>query len=132
MKLRTMSAVALAALLAASTVKHLRDPKFYYPVIPRSLSTDKNGAFALMSRSEWVAASAVPEAAAAVGLLLPATRKAAATATAAMFTVFTVGHLAALKNAYGPRGSAEARRIHTIRLPLQVPLILWAWSLRRK
>ena len=70
------------------------------------------------------------EAGAAVGLLIPATRRATATGVAALFGVFLAGHVDAIRRAYGPDGSPVQRKVHTARLPLQVPLILWAWSLR--
>jgi len=84
-----------------------------------------------MSREEWIATSGLLEVAAGVGLLIPATRKLSADATTAMFTAFLAGHIDALRRAYGPRGTAAERRIHTVRLPLQIPLILWSWSLRK-
>ncbi|MGA8788441.1 MAG: hypothetical protein WB535_05780 [Paenarthrobacter sp.] len=134
---RTTSAVALSALLLASAAKHFRTPKFYYPVVPDYLcrkdepAGSPNGPLAVMSREEWVASSGLIEAAAAVGLLIPATRKIAADATTAMFAAFLAGHIDALRRAYGPSGTAAERRIHTVRLPLQIPLILWSWSLRK-
>ncbi|NQD87439.1 hypothetical protein HP499_06415 [Paenarthrobacter sp. CM16] len=134
---RTTSAVALSALLMASAAKHFRTPKFYYPVVPDYLCRNDepesrpNGPLAVMSREEWVASSGLIEAAAAVGLLIPATRKVAADATTAMFTAFLAGHIDALRRAYGPQGTPAERRIHTVRLPLQIPLILWSWSLRK-
>ncbi|POH59285.1 DoxX family protein [Arthrobacter glacialis] len=131
MKASNVSAWALAALLGASAVNHVRNPKFYYPVVPPVLCTDKAGELGIMTRHQWVLVSAAPEALAAVGLLLPATRKASATATALMFAGFTAGHVSALRRAFGPDGSSEARRIHSVRLPLQLPLIAWAWSVRR-
>lgn len=131
MNLRTVSAVALAALLGASAVNHVRNPKFYYPVVPPVLCTDKDGDLGVMTRNQWVLASAVPEVLAVAGLLVPKTRKATATATALMFTGFTAGHVSALRHAFGPAGTPEARRIHAVRLPLQIPLVLWAWSIRR-
>lgn len=85
---------------------------------------------AVMSREEWIAVSGLLEAGAAVGLLIPATRRATATAVAAMFTVFLAGHVDALRRAYGPAGSPVQRKAHTLRFPFQLPLILWAWSLR--
>jgi uncharacterized membrane protein len=85
---------------------------------------------AVMTRLEWIAVSGLLEAGAAVVLLIPATRRAAATAVSGMFTVFLAGHVAALRRAYGPTGTPTERRAHTARLPLQVPLILWAWCLR--
>ncbi|HBH60032.1 MAG TPA: hypothetical protein DIT15_01870, partial [Arthrobacter bacterium] len=86
---------------------------------------------AVMSREEWIAVSGLLEAGAAVGLLIPGTRRATATAVTAMFTVFLAGHVDALRRAYGPMGSPAQHKVHTVRLPLQLPLILWAWSLRK-
>lgn len=131
MKPRTLSAWALAALLGTSAVNHLRNPEFYYPVVPPSLCSDKAGRWGLMTRHKWVLVSAVPEALGAAGLLLPGTRNAAATATTAMLAGFTAGHLSALKRAWGPHGSPQARRVHALRLPLQLPLVAWAWSVRK-
>ncbi|SEE43422.1 Uncharacterized membrane protein [Arthrobacter alpinus] len=131
MKATTASAWALAAMLGASAVNHLRNPKFYYPVVPPSLCSDRGGALGLMTRHQWVIASTAPEALAALGLLHPSTRKAAATATTVMFAGFTAGHISALKRAWGPDGTPQSRRVHAVRLPLQIPLIAWAWSARR-
>ncbi|MDI2034334.1 DoxX family protein [Paenarthrobacter nitroguajacolicus] len=134
---RTTSAVALSALLLASAAKHFRTPSFYNPVVPEYLcrkdepGSRPNGPLAVMSREEWIASSGLLEAAAAVGLLIPATRKAAADATTAMFVAFLAGHIDALRRAYGPDGTERERRIHTVRLPLQLPLVLWSWSLRK-
>ncbi|WP_416403551.1 hypothetical protein [Arthrobacter sp. LFS091] len=133
----TVSAIGLGALLLASAGKHFRTPAFYYPVVPDYLcrrdepGSRPNGPLAVMSREEWVASSGLLEVAAAVGLLVPATRKVAADATTAMFTAFLAGHIDALRRAYGPKGTPAERRIHTVRLPLQIPLILWSWSLRK-
>ncbi|MFQ4150219.1 hypothetical protein AAGW05_16285 [Arthrobacter sp. LAPM80] len=132
MKPQTLNALALATLLGASAANHLRNPRFYYPVVPPSLCSDKGGRFGLMTRNQWVLASAVPEVLGAVGLLIPGTRKAAATATTLMFAGFTAGHLSALKRAWGPEGTPQARRVHALRLPLQAPLVAWAWSARRQ
>jgi uncharacterized membrane protein len=140
----------MSALLLLSARKHFQEPSFFAPVVPDYLCRDdhpgevaeasagpnsvdatapRNGPLAVMSVEEWIAVSGLLEAAAAVGLLIPATRKAAARGTTLMFTAFLAGHVDALRRAYSPAGTASARRIHTLRLPLQVPLILWAWSL---
>ncbi len=140
----------MSALLLVSARKHFRQPKFFAPVVPDYLCREdyavddaelevghnkssptepRNGALAVMSREEWIAVSGLLEAAAAVGLLIPPTRKAAARGITLMFTAFLAGHVDALRRAYSPAGTASARRIHALRLPLQVPLILWAWSL---
>lgn len=133
---QTLSAAALSALLLASAMKHFRDPAFFHQVVPDFLCRDDSGArpngpCAVMTRDEWVALSGLLEAGAAVGLLVPATRRASAWGVTAMFTVFVAGHVDALRRAYGPDGTAGQRKVHSVRLPLQVPLILWAWSLRR-
>ncbi|HKU30790.1 MAG TPA: hypothetical protein VJQ60_09905 [Arthrobacter sp.] len=134
---QALSAAAMSALLFASARKHFKQPGFFAPVVPDYLcrndggpgTSPRNGTFAVMSREEWIAASGLLEVIAAVGLLIPATRRAAAGGTALMFTPFLAGHVDALSRAYAPGGTASERRIHTARLPLQFPLILWAWSL---
>ncbi|WP_458780817.1 DoxX family protein [Arthrobacter sp. D3-16] len=92
---------------------------------------DRSRPLAVMTREEWIAVSGLLELSAAVGILVPPTRKAAATALTAMFIAFLAGHADALRRSYGAQGSALQRKVHTLRLPLQAPLILWAWSLRK-
>lgn len=133
---QTLSAVAMSALLLASAGKHFEDPGFFGPVVPDFLCRDDSGErpnspAAVLSREEWVALSGLLEAAAAVGLLLPVTRRAAAGCVTAMFTLFLAGHIDAPRMAYGPDGTARQRRMHSLRLPLQAPLIAWAWSLTK-
>jgi uncharacterized membrane protein len=130
------SAAAMSALLLASAMKHFRDPGFYRQVVPDYLCREDGAAapsrpFALLSREEWIAVSGLLELAAAVGILVPGTRKATATATTIMFGAFLAGHVDALRRAYGPQGSQAQRKVHSVRLPLQAPLIAWAWSLRK-
>lgn len=124
------AAWSLAGLLTASTVQHFRNPKFFYRVVPRSISTDTNGKFAVLSRADWVSLSGVIEGAAAVGLLIPATRKIAATGSTAMFAVFTAGHISHLKRAFGPEGNDQEKLASALRLPLQIPLLWLAWRAR--
>lgn len=121
------SVVALAGLLTASAVNHFTTPYFYYSVVPPSITT-ANGA---RTRKNWVHASGIIEFAGAAGLLLPQTRRTAAICTTVMFAGFTAGHVSALQRAFGPKGSRKAKLIHSLRLPLQAPLIAWAWNVRR-
>lgn len=130
MNRQNASAAVMAALLTASAVNHFRNPRFYNAVVPRSISTDTDGRLGVMTRRQWTHASGALEIAAAAGLLLPATRRAAATGTTLMYIAFIAGHLSALQRAFGPRGSDKEKAIHLARLPLQLPLIRWAWSLR--
>ncbi len=147
---QTVSAAAMSALLMTSAMKHFREPRFFEQVVPDYLCREVPSAggelpegsdvpapdggtrpLAVMSREEWIAVSGLLEAGAAVGLLIPVTRRATATAVTAMFAVFLAGHVDALRRAYGPAGSPTQRKLHTVRLPLQLPLLLWAWSLRK-
>lgn len=130
MNRQNLSASAMAALLSVSAVNHFRNPRFYNAVVPRSISTDTGGKYGVLTRRQWTHVSGVLEFAAAAGLLLPATRRAAATGTTLMYVAFIAGHLSALQRAFGPRGSDREKAIHLARLPLQLPLIRWAWSLR--
>ena len=138
--LQGLSAATMSALLLASAMKHFRDPRFYRQVVPDYLclegrdggtEPDRRRPLAVMTRDEWIAVSGLLELAAAAGVLVPPTRKATATALTAMFTVFVAGHVDAIRRAYGPEGTPAQRKVHTLRLPLQAPLILWAWSLRK-
>jgi uncharacterized membrane protein len=137
--IQRLSAAAMSALLLASAMKHFRDPGFYREVVPDYLCREDGAAggaapsrpSALLSQEEWIAVSGLWELAAAVGILVPWTRKATATATTIMFAAFLAGHVDALRRAYGPQGSRLQRKVHSVRLPLQAPLIAWAWSLRK-
>ncbi|MHA7221808.1 DoxX family protein [Arthrobacter sp. RHLT1-20] len=133
---QTVSASALSALLLFSAGKHFREPEFFDQVVPDVLCRDDtrarpNGPLAVLSREEWIALSGLLEAGAAAGLLVPATRRAAAGCVTAMFTLFLAGHIDALRKACGPDGTPRRRRAHTVRLPVQAPLIAWAWSLTK-
>lgn len=133
---QTVSASALSALLLASAGKHFREPEFFDQMVPDILCRDDsgvrpNGSLAVLSREEWIALSGLLEAGAAIGLLVPATRRAAAGSVTAMFALFLAGHIDALRKACGPDGTPRRRRAHTVRLPLQAPLIVWAWSLTK-
>lgn len=131
---QNVSAVAMGALLLTSAVNHFRNPGFYRQVVPSYLCREDTAAqrpLAVLSREEWIAASGLLELGAAAGILVPATRKFTATGLASMYTAFLAGHIDALQRAYGPKGTPEQRKVHTIRLPFQLPLIAWAWSLRK-
>jgi uncharacterized membrane protein len=115
---QSVSAAALSALLLASAGKHFREPETFSPMVPDFLCRDDsgeqaNGPLAVLAREEWVAASGLLEVACAVGLLIPATRRAAAGCVTAMFTLMVAGHLDALRRAHGPAGAAGPRRIHS-------------------
>ncbi|MFJ8663430.1 DoxX family protein [Streptomyces sp. NPDC093795] len=109
------SAFLLAGLLASAGVAHFVAPKQFDATVPRALPG---------SPRTWTAASGAVELALAAGLALPATRRVSAHATALFFAgVFPAN----VKMAYDWRNrSTPARALAYARLPLQVPLILWA------
>ncbi|MFD9242711.1 DoxX family protein [Streptomyces sp. NPDC059556] len=116
----TRSALLLAGLLASAGVAHFVSPKQFDATVPESLPGNPR---------TWTKASGVAELALAAGLALPATRQASARASALFFAgVFPAN----VKMAYDWRNrSPKAQAIAYGRLPLQIPLILWARSVGR-
>ncbi|WP_298459225.1 MauE/DoxX family redox-associated membrane protein [uncultured Cellulomonas sp.] len=114
----TASALALAALLGAAGVTHLRRPDLYDRLIPRWLGPPR----------PWVLGSGVAELACAAAVAHPATRRTGALATAALFVAVFPGNVQmALDARPGARSPARRPAVAWGRLPLQVPLVMWAW-----
>ncbi|WP_340374050.1 MauE/DoxX family redox-associated membrane protein [Streptomyces sp. SS7] len=111
------SPLLLAGLLATAGVAHFAAPRSFDATIPRVLPG---------SPRAWTYASGAAELALAAGLALPRTRKAAALASAAFF----VGVVPAnVKMALDWRDRPTPLKAAAFgRLPLQVPLVLWARS----
>ncbi|WP_371614434.1 hypothetical protein [Streptomyces sp. NBC_00454] len=114
------SPLLLAGLLAGAAVAHAVVPKQFDAIVPRSLPGSPRG---------WTYASGVAELALAAGVAHPRTRRVAAMATAAFFVgVFPAN----VKMAADARRRSPALRAVTVgRLPLQVPLVMWARSVSR-
>ncbi|MFD3872617.1 hypothetical protein [Streptomyces sp. NPDC058623] len=114
------SPMLLAGLLAGSAVLHAVAPKPFDAMVPVSLPGTPRG---------WTYASGAAELALAVGVAHPRTRRVAAMAAAAFF----VGVLPAnVKMAVDARRGSPAHLAAAIgRLPLQVPLVLWARKVSR-
>ncbi|MFE9537347.1 hypothetical protein [Streptomyces sp. NPDC006691] len=111
----------LAGLLAGASVAHVANPGLFDSMVPRALPGTPRA---------WTYASAAVELALAAGVAMPRTRRPAALAAAAFF----VGVLPAnVKMAYDWRDRSPALRAAAIaRLPVQVPLVLWAYGVARK
>ncbi|MFC8957243.1 hypothetical protein ACFT8P_32095 [Streptomyces sp. NPDC057101] len=109
------SAFLLAGLLASAGVAHFVAPRQFDAIVPRALPGEPRS---------WTAASGAVELALAAGLAIPATRQVTARATALFFAgVFPAN----VKMAYDWRNrSTPAKTLAYARLPLQIPLILWA------
>ncbi|KOU55902.1 membrane protein [Streptomyces sp. MMG1533] len=107
----------LAGLLAAAGVAHFATPRSFDATIPRSLPGTPR---------TWTYASGAAELALAAGIAAPRTRRAAALATAAFFVgVFPANVKMAVDWRHRP---APLKAAAIGRLPLQVPLVLWARS----
>ncbi|GAB3676210.1 DoxX family protein [Angustibacter aerolatus] len=113
----------LAGVLASSGVLHLVRPGPFASIVPRWLGDPV----------PWVHGSGVAEIACAVGLALPRTRRVAALSTAALFVaVFPANVQMAVTALRSERASTAFQVVALARLPLQVPLVLWALRVRRR
>ncbi|MFJ3308929.1 DoxX family protein [Streptomyces sp. NPDC086549] len=114
------SPLLLAGLLATAGVAHFAAPRQFDATIPRMLPG---------SPRTWTYASGVMELALAAGVALPRTRAAAARAAAAFFVgVFPANVQMAVDWRHRP---APLKAAAIARLPLQVPLVLWARGVAR-
>ncbi len=114
----TAAAVALAALLLTTGTWHFASPHGFESIVPRFLG----------SAAFWVRLSGVGELACAVGLLIPRTRRAAGWATTALFVVVFPANIDMAVHAWHGDGS---KLVAYGRLPLQIPLVLWALYIAR-
>ncbi|MGV9245700.1 DoxX family protein [Streptomyces sp. NPDC003710] len=114
------SPLLLAGLLAASGVGHFAAPRRFDEIVPRSLPGTARA---------WTYASGAVELALAAGVASPRTRRTAARAAAAFFVgVFPANVQMAVDWSGRP---APLRAAALARLPLQVPLVLWARGVAR-
>lgn len=115
------SAIALAGLLAGAGTLHLAAPRPFDSLVPSVLPG---------SPRTWTYASAGLELALAAGILSPRTRRTAALGAAAFFVgVFPGNVKMAVDWRHRP---APQRNVAYARLPLQVPLVLWARRVARE
>ena len=121
---RRVSLLGLTAIVGGSGVLHLVIPAPYRRLVPAPLG---------QWRSELVALSGIAEIACATLLLLPRTRRLGALATAGLLVaVFPANVQMAFDGGYpGAPFPANNAVAAWLRLPLQVPLVLWALSFRR-
>ncbi len=111
----TKKALGLAALLATSGALHFLTPRPYDSIVPRSLPG---------KRRTWTYLSGAAELAVAAAVAHPRTRRWGGLAAAGLFVgVFPAN----VKMAVDWRDASPARRAIAFgRLPLQIPLVLWA------
>ena len=111
-------ALALAALLTTTGTIHLVRPHTFYAALPDWLPGSKRA---------WAIGSGLAELACAGCLWLPRTQRAGGYASTALFVGVFPGNVHMVTTARSPR----AKIITVLRLPLQVPLVWWAWRVAR-
>lgn len=112
-----MSPYALSAFLGGAGVLHFVVPGFYEPLIPPFLPAPR----------AWIYASGVAELACAALVAVPRTRRTGGLASAALLVAVLPGNVwMAVEPGDVPRWAAIAR------LPLQVPLVLWALRVAKR
>ncbi|MET9627321.1 hypothetical protein ABZX92_07640 [Lentzea sp. NPDC006480] len=117
---RARSAMALAALLGLAGVTHFTRPKNYDAIVPRSLPGTPR---------QWTYVSGVAELALATAVAVPRTRKLGGVLAAAFFVAVFPANV---KMALDFRTkSPKARALAYGRLPLQIPLVAWAWKVAK-
>jgi uncharacterized membrane protein len=116
---RSASPYLLAGLLTVTGTSHFVAPRVYARIIPPQLP----------SRYALVYSSGAAELACAAGLVVPRIRRVAGWTTALLFVAVFPGNVQMALDA-GDR-SAAYRAATYARLPVQVPLVLWAVSVAR-
>ncbi|SCG68986.1 DoxX family protein [Micromonospora coxensis] len=117
---RRGEAAALAGLLATAGVTHFVAPRSYDRIVPRALPG---------SARFWTYASGVAELAVAAAVAHPATRRHGGLAAAALFAAVFPANVQMAAD-WRDKGAAR-RAVAYGRLPLQVPLVWWAWRVAR-
>jgi len=117
------AAYLLAALLLTTGLLHFLTPSGFETIVPRALG----------SRAFWVYLSGAAELACAAALAVPATRRLGAFATAILFVaVFPANVQMALNADAHSHDLLRNPAVAYVRLPLQIPLILWALYIARR
>jgi uncharacterized membrane protein len=114
------TALGLAAVLGIAGIAHFVRPEFFDEIVPHALPAPPRA---------WTYVSGVAELACAVAVARPSTRRVGGLAAAALFlAVFPANVQMAFD--WRNRPAAEQAAAYA-RLPLQIPLVLWALSVRR-
>lgn len=116
--MRRASPYLLAGLLAGAGATHFLAPGFYDRMIPEALPG---------SPRAWTLGSGVVELAVAASVAHPRTRRVGALTAAALFVAVFPGNVKMALDA----DSTGERFATYARLPLQLPLVAWAWAVSR-
>ncbi|SBN64216.1 Uncharacterized membrane protein [Curtobacterium sp. 9128] len=115
------TAALLAVILGGAGVTHFLRPRGYDRIVPEGLPPRTT-----------TLASGVAELGIAAGLAVPATRRAAGMAAAALFVAVFPANVKMAKDLLdSPRSTRTMRIVSVLRLPLQAPLVSWALRVGR-
>jgi uncharacterized membrane protein len=114
---------SLAATLTVTGVLHFARPRVFEALIPPALGSPR----------AWVYGSGAAELVCAAAVAVPATRRVGGLASAALFVAVFPGNVKmALDSHPGARHWSRNPVVAWGRLPLQVPLVAWAWQVARR
>lgn len=113
-----VSPYLLGAFLAAAGTTHFTSPRFYDRMVPPVLPGPPRA---------WTWGSGAAEIGLALAVVNPPTRRRGALAAAALFVAVFPANVQMARDARGAKEQALAYG----RLPLQLPLVRWAWRVSR-
>jgi uncharacterized membrane protein len=113
-------AYGLAAVLGVAGVAHFVRPEFFDEIVPHALPA---------SPRSWTYVSGVAELACAAAVARPSTRRIGGLAAAVLFVAVFPANIQMAVD-YRTRPASEQALAYA-RLPLQIPLVLWALKVRR-
>ena len=114
------AALGLGALLAGAAVAHFARPGFFDAIVPEALPG---------SARMWTYASGVAEGVTGALVLHPRTRRRGGLLAAALFVAVFPANV---KQAFDSADASTGERVATLlRLPLQIPLVLWGLRVAR-
>jgi len=116
------AATRLAQFLAVAGTMHFVVPKFYDAMIPSWLPG---------TARQWTQASGLAEIAVAATVANKRTRRAGGAAATALFIAVFPGNVKMTVDAYRGNRPGYFKRGTVARLPMQIPLVVWAERVRR-
>ncbi|MBN9099687.1 MULTISPECIES: hypothetical protein [unclassified Pseudonocardia] len=117
---RQRAAVAMSTFLVGGGVLHFLIPAFFDAIVPRQLPG---------TARFWTIASGVAELGVAAAVAAPRTRRLGGLAAAALFVAVLPANITMAVD-WSDRSPRE-QAIAYGRLPLQIPLVLWAMKVRK-
>jgi uncharacterized membrane protein len=113
-------ALGLAGVLGVAGVAHFVRPEFFDEIVPHALPA---------SPRTWTYVSGIAELACAAAVARPSTRRIGGLAAAALFVAVFPANVQMAVDWRDRPASEQAAALG--RLPLQIPLVLWALKVRR-